>query len=221
MSWFQLDPQSITQRTLASGDVPDVPSLSTSLWRGIIGFTLVSIAGFAPWALAGRWFYRAIGEAGLYVVCALVFIVLSGLLLHRLIIGPGSLGRFYKLFGLAFTVYSIGWMVGWMMLRGHVGSIIGLFVGTALMGWMLARAFDAMSNAMKIIVILFVFNSLGYFIGGWLEGGLLGVNETVAQLSWGVCYGIGYGAGLGLAFYYCQEKARALITNEQDNSLSS
>jgi hypothetical protein len=37
-------------------------------------------------------------------VCAIVFIVLSGLLLHRLIIGPGSLGRFYKLFSAAFAV---------------------------------------------------------------------------------------------------------------------
>src|SRR3954451_21357803 len=86
MSWFQLDPESIAERVRASGGVANAPSLGASLIRGIVGFTLVSVAGFAPWALAGRWFHRAIGEAGLYILCAVVFIGLGGLLLHRLII---------------------------------------------------------------------------------------------------------------------------------------
>jgi hypothetical protein len=33
----------------------------------------------------------------------------------------------------------------------------------------------------------------------------------VAKMQWGICYGIGLGAGLGLAFYICQTKARALL----------
>ena len=34
----------------------------------------------------------------------------------------------------------------------------------------------------------------------------------VAMLFWGVCYGLGFGAGLGLAFYYCQSRARVLLS---------
>src|SRR5262245_33472696 len=140
MSWFQLDPDSIAERVRANGRPAKVPNLGTSLQRGILGFTVLSVAGFVPWAVFGRWFYRNVGELGLYVVCALVFIGLSGPLMHRLIIGPGSLSRFYKLFGITFAAYSVLWIVGWMALRGHSGSLAGLLLGTTAMGWMLARA---------------------------------------------------------------------------------
>ncbi|MEZ0388828.1 MAG: hypothetical protein ACAI34_17270, partial [Verrucomicrobium sp.] len=121
MSWFQLDPQRLAERTRSAGMQP--PSLGASLWRGIIGFTLVSVAGFVPWAVFGRWFYRHIGEAGLYGVCALVFIGLSAPLMHRLIMGPGSMSRFFKLFSLSFAAYSVAWIGGWMALRDHPGSV--------------------------------------------------------------------------------------------------
>jgi hypothetical protein len=184
------------------------------------------VAGFAPWAVAGHWFHRAIGEAGLYAACAVTFIGLSGLLLHRLIIGPGSLTRFYKLFGLAFAAYAITWILAWMTIRGHAGGIAGLFAGTAIMGWIFVRAFDATGEIVKVVAALFVFNALGYFIGGWVEAGVVGLKElsffgldlekpvrvTLAQLLWGVCYGVGLGAGLGLAFYYCQTNTRALLS---------
>ncbi len=227
MGWFQLDPESIAERTRSAGAAATIPSLSASVWRGLIGFTLVSIAGFAPWALFGRWFHRNIGEAGLYAVCAVVFIGLSGLLLHRLIIGPGSLGRFYKLFGISFAVYAVAWIFGWMLLRGHLGSIVGLFAGTALMGWMLTRAFDAPSALVPSIAALFILNTLGYYVGGWVEAPLMRMEDlslfgwapprslrmTTAMLLWGVFYGAGFGAGLGLAFYYCQARARVLLAN--------
>ncbi|MDB6172970.1 MAG: hypothetical protein JWL59_2281 [Chthoniobacteraceae bacterium] len=225
MSLFQLDPAAIAERVRAAKAPVNVPSLAASLWRGVIGFTIVSVAGFAPWALFGRWFYQRIGEAGLYSVCAFMFIGLSGLLLHRLIIGPGSLIRFYKLFSIAFASYSIAWIVGWMMLHGHPGSLAGLFAGTALMGWILATAFEARGSVLKVIAALFVLNSLGYFLGGWIEGCLIPMKECsimgiplarpaqvmVAKLQWGICYGIGLGAGLGLAFHLCQEPARKLL----------
>lgn len=70
MSWFQLDPQSVAERAQAAVHPPDLPSLRTSIRRGIVGFTLVSVAGFSPWALFGRWFYRHAGKAGLYAACA-------------------------------------------------------------------------------------------------------------------------------------------------------
>ncbi len=222
MSWFELDPGSVFDRTRTDGKSTEIPSIGTSLRRGILGFTLLSLAGFAPWAVTGGWFYRNVGEGGLYAVCALVFIGLSGPLMHRLILGPGSLRRFYSLFGLTFAAYAILWVACWMMLRGHAGSLLGLFAGTLAMGWMLARAFDAKGSVLKVIAALFVLNSLGYFAGGWIEGTVGGMRQlslfgtavakpaqaTLAKLLWGVCYGIGFGAGLGLAFQWCQERTR-------------
>lgn len=223
MSWFQLDPHSVAERARAAGRPPELPSLGSSIWRGIVGFTLVSIAGFVPWAVFGRWFYRQVGEAGLYVVCAVAFIGLSGPLLHRLIVGPGSLSRFYKLFGLSFAAYSVAWIVGWMSLRGHPGSLVGLFAGTALMGWMLARAFDARDKTVVVILALFALNSLGYFVGGVVEGAVIGLKDlagwgiakpvqvVTAKLLWGVFYGIGFGAGLGIAYHFCQGPHRLAL----------
>lgn len=221
MGWFQLDPESIAQRAQTTA----APTLSASICRGVIGFTLVSIAGFLPWGVFGRWFRGPNGELTMYIVCAVVFVVLSGVLLHRLILGAGSLSRFYKLFTIAFTAYSIAWIAGWMILRGHLGSVAGLLAGTAVMGVILCLAFDALGQLGKVIAALFVFNALGYFIGGEIEvalihmpslsiGGTVLARSTqvmIAMMQWGVCYGIGLGAGLGIAFHLCQSRARALM----------
>lgn len=221
MSWFQLDPESLTKRAQGSA----MRSLGASLWLGIWGFTLVSIAGFLPWGVFGKWFRFSGGELTMYIVCALVFLLLSGLLLHRLIKGTGSLSRFYKLFTPAFAAYSVAWIAGWMLVRGHAGSVVGLLSGTAIMGWMFVAAFDAKGQALKVIAALFVLNSLGYFIGGVIEVAILNMPEftilgttlaprtrrMIAMMQWGVCYGIGLGAGLGVAFHLCQSKARELL----------
>ena len=224
MSLFQLDPQSIAARVRGAGAV-SIPSPAASVSRGIIGFTLVSIAGFAPWAVWGKWFHRNFGEAGMYAVCAIAFIGLSGPLLHRLIIGPGSLARFYKLFSAAFAAYSVAWIVGYMSLHGHPGSITGLLAGNIVMGWMLAHAFDARGSAVKVIAMLFLLNTAGYFAGGWIEGAITGTKNltlpgltraasiTAAKLLWGVCYGIGFGAGLGLRLWFTATRMTAMMRN--------
>jgi hypothetical protein len=220
VSWFQLDARSVAERVQSTGRPVKIPSLGASLARGMIGFTMVSVAGFAPWAIWGRWFHRNVGEAGLYAVCALVFMVTAGLLLAPLIIGPGSLSRFYKVFSLAFAAYSVAWIAGWMSLRGHAGSIVGLLAGTILMGGILARAFDATDQMLKTIAALFVLNTAGYFIGGWVEAAVISLRDVsvsraaqamIAKSLWGVFYGLGFGAGLGLAFHFCQTRARALL----------
>lgn len=189
-----------------------LPSLVSFVLRGIIGFTLVSLAGFAPWAFTGRWFYRNVGELGLYVVCALIFMGTSGLFLHRLVLGPASLVRFYKVFTVAFLAYAVGWTAGWMVLRGHAGSLVGLFVGTVLMALLLTVAFGARTAFWKTAAALFILNTAGYFAGGWLEGIVPG---TTGRLLWGLCYGIGFGAGLGLAFYFCQVKRSDRLVNRK------
>ena len=189
-------------------------SLSESVIRGIIGFTVLSVAGFAPWALGGRWFYRNVGEAGLYATCAVVFIGLSGPLLHRLLVGPASLARFYKVFGIAFTGYAIACIVGWMSLRGHTGSIVGLLAGAVVMACVFAQAFQSWRALPTAVAALFALSAAGYFIGGWVEGAVAGMDlfaglsrggrMTIAKLLWGVCYGVGFGAGLGIALHVCQ-----------------
>lgn len=214
MTWFELDPNSLSARRR-----PDDPTSAAAFaLRGIIGFTLLSVAGFAPWAVAGRWFHDTVGEIGMYIACALTFIGLSGPLLHRLILGRGSIWRFYALFGIAFTAYSIAWIAGWMILRGHTGGIVGLLAGTALMALIFTRAFDAGSKFVLVTAVLFLANIAGYFIGGVVEGALAKTNMLIAMLSWCVCYGIGFGAGLGLAFYICQLPVLKTTALEKSNT---
>ncbi len=224
MSWFQLDPRSLAERAPVNGVAPKPLSLGSSIILGSLGFCVVSIAGFIPWAIFGRELGRSLGEAGMYAVCALVFIALAGLFLHRLIMGCGSLRRFYQLFPIAFGAYSIAWIAGWMALRGHPGSLVGLLAGTALMGWILTRAFDAQHALWPVVTALFLSNAAGYFIGGWAEAGLMNTRDLpfienplprrsqmrIAMLAWGVFYGLGLGAGLGYAFHRCQRAARHL-----------
>ena len=118
----------------------------------------------------------------------MVFVGLSGAVLHRLIIGPGSVWRFYTLFAIAFTAYAVGWIIGWMALRGNVGSLAGLLLGTAALGWVLVRAFDSRNDLLKVVAVLFVVNALGYFAGGWLEGYLAGMraDRRSDRLSWSI-----------------------------------
>jgi hypothetical protein len=210
MALFQLDPASVAARVRASGKMTPMPTLASSILRGIVGFTVVSVAGFLPWPMMDRWFHHP-GEMQLYLACTAIFIGLSGPCLHRLIIGPGSLSRFYKLFSLAFLIYAVLWVTFWVMLRGDAGSLTGLFAGTAAMGAVLAFAFDVPRAAPKAILALFVLNTLGYYLGGKVEGKLIIDHRLTAMLLWGACYGIGFGAGLGAAFHLCQERARALL----------
>jgi len=213
MALFQLDPASIAARVRASGQAASPPTLAASIVRGILGFTIVSVAGFLPWPIMDRWFSHPT-EMELYLACTAVFIGLSGPCLHRLIIGPGSLSRFYKLFALAFIAYAALWVTFWVMLRGDAGSLAGLLGGTAAMGAILAYAFDAPRAALKVILALFILNTLGYYAGGKIEGKLAIDHRLAAMLLWGACYGIGFGAGLGAAFYFCQERARALLRED-------
>lgn len=192
----------------------------------MIGFTLVSLGGFAPWVLAGRWFHRNTGELGLYVACAVMFIGLSGVLLHRLIIGPGSLRRCYQIFSLAFAGYAVAWTLGWMAFRGVTGSVVGALAGIAMMGGILGVGFGARGMILKVFLVLFVTNAAGYFIGEWAhhlalalkEGNASGLTlspsarSLLSKTLWGLCYGAGFGAGIGWAFHVCQTEARRLIT---------
>jgi len=214
-----------------------MPSMLASALRGALGLALVSVAGFAPWALAGRPLHQAVGEIGMYASCAVVFICLSAPILHRLIIGPGAMLRFCLLFGLGFGAYAVAWTIAWMSLRGYLGGLVGLFIGTFAMALIFVRAFDAQGVLVKVALELFLGNAVGYFGGGALEATIARANtmhlldvsldrpslRVLAMLMWGLCYGLGFGAGLGLVLYHCQAKARALLSGhaQSDSRLGS
>ncbi len=230
MSWFQLGPEQVLRRIEADGSAPVVPTLMSSVLRGVLGFTAVSLLGFAPWVIFGSYIHQHLGEAGLYAVCALVFIASAGPLLHRLIIGPGTLLRFAKLFALSFAAYSVAWTVGWMLWKGHPGSVAGLLVGTAVMGWMMVCAFDARSKTISVILALFLLNAAGYFAGGMVDAwgaDLEGIpisgstQRAVARFGWALSYGIGFGAGLGVAFYQCQAGIREALARGNWDDVSN
>ena len=216
---FDLDPAALAARARTSGGAPRVPGLADSLLRGTLGFSLVSLGGFGPWVLTSRWFHQRGGEGAMYAACAVVFIALSGWLLHPLIIGPGNLRRFYQVFGLGFGLYAIGWTGGWMAWGGTTGSLAGLALGTAAMGWVFARAFRCPGRWPGLALILFAGNTLGYFAGDWAHvavlhagGGLIPPGYIMAAKAvWGLAYGLGFGAGIGLVIYQCQTTARQLL----------
>jgi len=209
---FGLDPQSIADRVKAAGQPVRVPSLGESTLRGVIGFAVVSLLGFLPWVVAGGWLGKNVGETGLYATCLVAFLGSSGPFLHRLIIGPGSLKRFYQVFSLAFSIYAVVWTVAYMTLRGKLGGVVGALVGMMAMGGTFASAFGVQSRMFQVIAALFVSNLAGYFIGELAHNATTG---TLAKAAWGVCYGLGFGAGIGFAFYLCQSEARRLIAAQR------
>lgn len=211
MAFFQLDPSSIAARCRAATTPVRIPTLAQSLRRGILGFTALSVAGFSPWPILERWFHQA-GETGLYLACTAVFVALSGLFLHRLILVPGSLRRFYQLFSVAFIAYAAAWVALWVWLRGDAGEFWALVGGAVAMGGILALAFGARRVAAGgIIAGLFALNAVGYYAGRWCEGEFGFHHRYLAMGLWALCYGVGFGAGLGLAFHLAQREARGIL----------
>lgn len=206
------------------------PSLARSLTIGTLGFTGVSLAGFSVWAFAGRWFYATVGEAGLYAVTALVFVGLAGLLLHPLLGGSHRFKRFYGLFVPAFLLYSGVWSGAWFALGSGLGEWLGSLAGSAVFaGWICWRL-GRLDAARWAIPLFFVAHSAGYFLGGVVMYGLLnrenadllpqltrGQLGTIAKLSWGLLYGLGFGAGLGAVFHWAQRGGKAESSKNRGN----
>ena len=201
----------------ATGLVMPIAPVIHAMARGSLGFGAVSLLGFSVWAFGGKWFYAHLGEAGLYGACALVFLGSSGLFLHPLVRGPGSLLRFYKLFVPAFLAYAITWCAAWFTLRFGLGEWLGSLLGTTAFAATTAWLLKSYRGFTKATILLFVFHSAGYFLGGqmmhWLTGPvghklLAQVNKEalsiITKLSWGLLYGLGFGAGIGYTFHMLQ-----------------
>lgn len=226
MKLLGLNTESILARIAEAAVSPRVPTFRQSLFIGGLGFGLVGLAAFAVWALGGKLLTQAVGEPGLYALCALVFIGLAGLVFGQLVIGPGGTARIYGLFTLAFTAYSVVWSAAWFGLRGTLaGEVAGAVLGSAAMAGVLVWGFGAGREFLRVAAVLILLNALGYFLGEvwwrWLPGAegaqWLGnlfnrpQRLMLAMLGWGVLFGGFFGAGVGYAIYLCQHEVRTRL----------
>ncbi len=188
-------------------DFAAVPSLGRSLLTGSIGFGSVSLCVFATVAYAETWMYEHLGLFGAYLAWTVLFILLGGGVLGPLVVRRWQMPKFYLLFAAAFFAYAAGWVGAYFLLRGVAGEWIGSLLGSLLMGLVLAAGFGVKHSAWKLSTILFVANSLGYFLGSAVNDSL---RSRAGMLLWGLMYGLCLGAGLGAVLHFAQARgARA------------
>ena len=178
-----------------------LPSLTKSIVTGAIGFCVVSVCVFATVAFAERWMYQNLGMFGSYIAWIVLFILLSGAVFGSLVVGRWRLPQFYLLWTLAFFGYAAAWMVAYFTLGPTKGEIVGALAGSILMALVIATGFRTLTSALKLSAVLFVSNSLGYFLGATLFEHL---NEPTGMLLFGVVYGLFFGAGIGAALQLVQ-----------------
>ena len=179
------------------------PSLGKSLLIGAVGFSVVSLCVFGTVAFGERWMYQTLGLGGAYFVWTALFILLGGAALGSLVVGRWRLPRFYLLYGLAFLVYAIGWIAAYFVLRGVAGEWVGSLAGSILMALVFAKGFGRLGATLKFSVLLFIANSLGYFVGSAINDAVGGRN---GMMLWGVVYGLFLGAGIAAVLHYAQRE---------------
>lgn len=180
-------------------------NLSKSIVIGAIGFCLASLCVFATVAFGERGMYRTLGFTGAYLAWTALFILLGGAAFGVLVAGRWRLPKFYLLFAVAFFAYAISWMGAYFILRGTAGEWVGSLAGSILMALVFAIAFGAIKSFLKLSALLFVANSIGYFLGSTLNDSFTG---RTGMLMWGVIYGLFLGAGIGAVLHIAQVEGR-------------
>lgn len=176
-------------------------SSQLSMLYGSLGFGVLSVVAFSIWA-----FRLAPGAGPMFALIALIYIVLSGPILSRLVATKGATFRFSVIFATAFLVYAIIWCVFWFGLGGKFkADLFGSAVGMAAFTWILQSVVGRgkLRGFLPNWGVVFTLHTLGYYLGGesyYLVGGSIG------RLLWGVGYGLGFGAGLGYLLYQCQTR---------------
>ncbi len=208
MKLFGLTPDQTLDRIRSSGKTVTVPTLGQSLLIGSLGFCAVSLLVFATWSYGERWMFQQFGRYGAFFVWILLFMLTSGIVLSPLIIGPGRLLRFYLFFNVAFFCYGAAWTVIYFALPGPLDEWIGSLVGSVIWGAFIAFSFGAREHLVKLMVIMFITHSAGYFIGTALFWKL---RSEFGNLLYGAIYGIGVGLGLGYCLYLAQSAVRGRL----------
>ncbi|MGH7595292.1 MAG: hypothetical protein ACREOI_03025 [bacterium] len=188
------------------------PSPGRSLLIGGLGFCLVSLCVFATVAFAERWMYAQLGLLGAYLAWTALFILLGGGVLGALVAGKWRLPKFYLLFGAAFFAYAVGWVTAYFIWRDGLGEWLGSLAGSILMGLVFAAGFGVIRTTLNLSAVLFVANSVGYFLGSALNNALKG---STGMLLWGGVYGLGLGAGLGAVLHIAQNRRAEESTTKQ------
>lgn len=70
------------------------------------------------------------------------------------------------------------------------------------MALVFAAGFGVMRSTLNFSALLFVANSVGYFLGSALNEQFRG---STGMLLWGAAYGLCLGAGIGAVLYYAQK----------------
>ena len=182
-----------------------VPTFGRSIATGAIGFCVVSLCVLATVAFGERWMYTNLTILGAYLVWTALFILLGGAVLASLVVTDRwRFPKFYILFGLAFFLYAVGWMTSYFTVRGGAGEWLGSLAGSILMALVFAAGFRVMRSALKFSAILFVANSLGYFLGAAL---LRYSMSKTGMILFGLIYGLSLGAGLGAVLHLAQNQS--------------
>jgi hypothetical protein len=182
-----------------------LPTLTEAVIKGGVGFAVASLCVFATVAFAERWMYSNLGTLGAYLVWTILFIGLGGAMLGSLVVERWELPRFYILFGAAFFAYAFGWMASYFTLRGTAGEWLGSLIGSLMMAIVFSAGFKRSDSILKFVLILFVANSVGYFIGSALNNVVTG---RPGMLLWGIAYGLFLGAGIGAVLQLAQSRLR-------------
>ena len=181
-----------------------LPSLKKCLIVGSCGFCASSLLVFGTVALGERWMYAHLGLAFSYAIWTLLFVLSSASVFNSLIVGPLRGARFCLLFAGAFISYAVAWCAAYFVLRGAMGEWCGSLLGAILMAAVFAVGFGKTRHLMQFSLLLFVFHSLGYFLGSLSNNALGGQS---GMLSWGVFYGLFFGAGIGALLHKTQNKS--------------
>ena len=180
-----------------------LPGLTEAIIKGAVGFAVASLCVFATVALAERWMYTNLGLLTAYLVWTILFIGLGGTMLGSLVIERWPLPKFYLLFGAAFLAYAAGWMAAYFTLRGVAGEWLGSLVGSLMMAIVFSAGFKRPNQILKFSTILFLTNSIGYFLGSALNNSVTG---RPGMLLWGMAYGLFLGSGIGAVLQLAQSR---------------
>jgi hypothetical protein len=145
--------------------------------------------------------YANLGLLGAYLAWTALFVLLGGAVFGSLVVDRWRLPKFYLLFALAFFAYAAGWVIAYFILRGPLGEWAGSLAGSVLMAVVFAAGFGSLRSIIKLSAVLFVTNSVGYFLGSALNNSLSGRS---GMLLWGVLYGLFLGAGIGAVLHLVQ-----------------
>ena len=145
--------------------------------------------------------YQHLTVLGAYLGWTVLFIVLGAAVLGSLIAAPLRLVKFYIVYALAFLAYATGWVSAYFTLRSVAGEWSGSLAGSVLMSLVFAIGCKRTQSTAVYAVLLFVANSLGYFLGSAL---FRSIGGKPGMLLFGVVYGLFLGAGIGALLHFAQ-----------------